>query len=166
MDTRSTFMIWNVKSTTLSSRRSSSCCFGSSLEISSSSDSFFSRRSSCDWADTLRCEAPCGASITIAGTPPDLLTGIWRTIVPPPACCLLPANSGGAGTTCGRGAGGVTEITLKATLPNVTMSFSPASASVTRAPLRKVPLEDPRSFSLTPPAVSAISACVREIVGS
>src|SRR2546422_7616794 len=34
IDTRSTFMIWNVKSTTLSSRRSSSCCFDSSFEIS------------------------------------------------------------------------------------------------------------------------------------
>src|SRR5207253_1295846 len=40
MDTRSTFMIWKVKSTTLSSSRSSSCCFDSSLEISRSSDSF------------------------------------------------------------------------------------------------------------------------------
>ena len=98
MDTRSTFMIWNVKSTTLSSRRSSSCCFGSSFEISSSRESFFSRRSSCDWAETLRWEAPCGVSITIAGTPPELLTGIWRTIVPPGGG-LLPANPDGAGTT-------------------------------------------------------------------
>ncbi|PYP20269.1 MAG: hypothetical protein DMD53_11710 [Gemmatimonadetes bacterium] len=54
IDTRSTFMIWNVKSTTLSSSRSSSCCLDSSFEISSSSDSFFSRRSSSDWAVTLR----------------------------------------------------------------------------------------------------------------
>ncbi|PYP12231.1 MAG: hypothetical protein DMD59_00680 [Gemmatimonadetes bacterium] len=46
IETRSTFMIWNVKSTTLSSSRSSSCCFDSSLDTSSSSDSFFSRRSS------------------------------------------------------------------------------------------------------------------------
>src|SRR5438445_5455268 len=34
-------------------------------------------------------------------------------------------------------------FTRKATLPKVMTSFSPASASVTRAPFRKVPLEEP-----------------------
>src|SRR6266550_3813800 len=48
IETRSTFMIWNVKSTTLSSRRSSSCCFDSSFDTSSNRESFFSPRSAFD----------------------------------------------------------------------------------------------------------------------
>src|SRR6266513_2929913 len=164
METRSTFMIWNVKSTTLSSSRSSSCCFDSSLEISSSSDSFFSRRSSSVGAVTLRCDVPEGRSTTIAGTPPECFTGSWRTIVPPPG---LPPNSNGSdATTCGRGAGAVTAFTRNATLPNVMTSFSAARASVTRAPFKNVPLEDPTSFTSTPPSVRRSSACLREMVGS
>src|SRR5213592_1542119 len=69
IETRSTFITWNVNSTTLSSSRSSSCCLDSSFEISSSSSSFFSRSSSSDLALTFRCDAPDGAAVTIAGTP-------------------------------------------------------------------------------------------------
>src|SRR5207249_523486 len=88
----------------LSSSRSSSCCVDRSLEISSSSSSFFSRSSSSDLAVTLRCDAPDGAAVTIAGTPPDTLTGNWRTIVPPAG--FAPVNSADTeGTTWGRAAG-------------------------------------------------------------
>src|SRR6266568_128157 len=57
IETRSTFITWNVNSTTLSSSRSSSCCLDSSFEISSNSSSFFSRSSSSDLALTFRCAA-------------------------------------------------------------------------------------------------------------
>ena len=109
IDTRSTFMIWKVKSTTLSSSRSSSCCLESSFEISSRSESFFSRRSSWDCAVTLRWDAPDGVESTIAGTPPEELTGSCRTMVPPGG----PPGFGvwNAGTTCGRGAGRLTAFT-------------------------------------------------------
>src|SRR5947209_2727657 len=161
METRSTFMIWNVKSTTLSSSLSSSCCFDSSLEISSSSDSFFSRRSSSVGAVTLRCDVPDARSTTIAGTPPECFTGSWRTIVPPPG---LPPNSNGSdATTCGRGAGALTAFTRNATLPTVMTSFSAARASVTRAPFRNVPLEEPTSFTSTPASVRRSSACLPEM---
>src|SRR5947207_2668149 len=62
IETRSTFITWNVNSTTLSSSRSSSCCLDSSFEISSNSSSFFSRSSSSDLALTFRCDAPAGAA--------------------------------------------------------------------------------------------------------
>ncbi len=91
IETRSTFITWNVNSTTLSSSRSSSCCLDSSFEISSSSSSFFSRSSSSDLALTFRCDAPDGAAVTMAGTPPDTLTGSWRTIVPPAGFAPPPA---------------------------------------------------------------------------
>src|SRR2546422_1887418 len=100
----------------------------------------------------------------IAGTPPDTLTGSCRTMVPPAAPPFAPANSAEAdGTTWGRRAGALTSFTRKATLPKVMTSFSPASASVTRAPFRKVPLEDPASLTLTPPSVRISSACLREM---
>jgi hypothetical protein len=102
----------------------------------------------------------------MAFTPPDEgLTGSCRTIVPcgmardPPV--WLASGVGADGR-----AGGVIPATRNATLPKVTTSFAPASAWVMRAPFRKVPFEEPRSFTRTPPATSAISAWRREIVGS
>ena len=156
-------MIWNVKCTTLSSGRSSSCCLDSSFEISSKSSSFFWRRSSSDGAETLRCDGPAGLSRTMAGTPPEFVTGSWRRIVLP---AFAPNSEGSGGTTLGRGAGAVTSFTRNATLPKVMTSFSPAIASVIRAPFRKVPLEEPTSFTFTPPSVRLTSAWRREIVGS
>ncbi len=165
IETRSTFITWNVNSTTLSSSKSRSCCLESSFEISSSSSSFFSRSSSSDLAATLRCEAPDGVAVTIAGTPPDTLTGSWRTIVPPAG--FAPVNSADTdGTTCGRAAGALTSFTRNATLPKVMTSFSVASASVMRAPFRKVPFEEPTSLTFTPPSARETSACRREMVGS
>jgi hypothetical protein len=100
--------------------------------------------------------------MTIAGTPPDMLTGIWRTIVPAATPLLAPAlglvKSPGGGTTCGRGRGTVTSLTRNATFPNVTTSFAPASASVTLAPFRNVPFDEPRSVTRTPVSVRTISA--------
>src|SRR5207244_1185313 len=63
METRSTFITWNVNSTTLSSSRSRSCCLESSFEISSNNSSFFSRSSSSDLAATFRCDAPDGLAV-------------------------------------------------------------------------------------------------------
>src|SRR5207247_2060040 len=83
------------------------------LEPSSRSSTFFSRSSSSDLALTFRCDAPDGAAVTIAGTPPDTLTGSWRTIVPPAG--FAPVNSADPdGTTCGRAAGALTSFTRKA----------------------------------------------------
>ena len=56
--------------------------------------------------------------------------------------------------------------TLNATLPKVITSLATASAWVMRAPFRKVPFDEPRSLTRTPVAVSEISACRREMVGS
>jgi hypothetical protein len=105
--------------------------------------------------------------MTMAGTPPDTLTGSCRTIVPPPAPPLDDAlKSAGGGTTWGLGIGAVTSFTRKATFPNVTTSFAPASASVILAPFKNVPFEEPRSVTRTPLSVSTISAWRREMVGS
>jgi hypothetical protein len=76
-----------------------------------------------------------------------------------------PGGVVGVATTCGR-AGAVTSFTRNATLPKVTTSFGPASASAILAPFRKVPLEEPRSFTRTPVSLRAISAWRREMVGS
>src|SRR5258708_24296480 len=99
----------------------------------------------------------------MAGEQPEALTGRWRTIVAPAG--LGGAKSAGGATTCGRAAGAVTSITLKAPLPNVTMSLAEAWASVTRAPFRTVPLEEPSSFTLTPRSRRATSARLRGLVG-
>ncbi len=122
---------------------------------------------------TFRWDAPEGDAVTIAGTPPDTLTGICRTMVPaavpaaPPAAPFDPGNSAETGgTTWGRGAGAVTSFTRNATLPKVMTSFSAATASVTRAPFRNVPFDDPTSLILTPPSVRESSAWRREMVGS
>src|SRR5213076_2428981 len=112
---------------------------------------------------TRRCDGPAEPSTTMAGTPPEFVTGSWRRIVPP---AFAPNSEGTGGTTWGRGAGAATSFTRNATLPNVMTSFSPATASVMRAPFRKVPLEEPTSLTLTPPSVRLSSACRREIVGS
>src|SRR5256884_6868084 len=89
----------------------------------------------------------------MAGTPPDTLTGSWRTIVPPAG--FAPVNSADTdGTTCGRATGALTSFTRKATLPKVMTSFSTAIASVMRPPFRKVPFEEPASLTFTPPSRS------------
>ena len=75
----------------------------------------------------------------MAGTLPDGETGRARTIVPPaPAAPPLVLWLDGAGVVTAARAGGVIGTTLKATLPNVTTSFSAASPSVTLAPFRNV----------------------------
>src|SRR6266513_576363 len=109
IDTRSTFITWNVNSTTLSSSRSSSCCLDSSLEISSNSSSFFSRSSSSDLAVTFKCDAPEGVAVTMAGTPPDTLTGSWRTIVPPAGFAPVNAAVGERQLGVAAGNGGVVD---------------------------------------------------------
>ena len=71
-----------------------------------------------------------------------------------------------AGSGGGLAVGGVTSRTWNATFPNASTSPSTASASMTRDPLRNVPLLEPRSRIDTPLAPMVTSAWRREIVGS
>src|SRR2546430_3758703 len=82
------------------------------------------------------CDAPDGAAVTIAGTPPDTLTGSWRTIVPPAG--FAPVNSADTdGTTCGRAAGALTSFTRKARSEEHTSELQSQSNLVCRLLLEK-----------------------------
>ena len=94
IDTRSTFMIWNVKSTTLSSSAVQLLLAGQLFrDLEQQRQLLLAAlrlRLRRDLEVRRAAAAPCPP--TMAGTPPDGLTGSWRTIVAPG----LPAKSAAA----------------------------------------------------------------------
>ncbi len=135
--TRSTLITWKVSSTTRSSRKSTSVCCESSLAISSRRESLRPWRSAAETPPMRSSDSGWESESRAA-----MSAGPCRR-----TCRRIVASSE---PSPGVAVGALSSHTSKSTLPKETRAPGIATASLTRSPLRKVPLVEPRSRTRTP----------------